>query len=174
MLTIDAEHGAPEDTCESSYKNTANKYRRAATKFCAIAVYGISCECTKTDKLRREYPGRKKSMSLLVRFGSIRYRTSTLRLSTRSSLWGIMGKSNLEGGFALNMLSALIRAARSYPTMPLVEQLVHQRCVHSGPLVLGIAPLKFPIVHSGYKPNCLTHVTTMRENHWFSLNAPAK
>ena len=158
MLTIDAEHGAPEDTCES-YKNTANKYRRAATKFCAIAVYGISCECTKTDKLRREYPGRKKSMSLLVRFGSIRYRTFTLRLSTRSSFWGIIGKSNLEGGFALNMLSALIRAARSYPTMPLVEQLVHQRCVQAGPLVLRLTPRKFPDVHSGYKPNCLTRIS---------------
>lgn len=100
--------------------------------------------------------GRKKSMSLLVYFRSIRYRTSTSYLSTRSSLWGIMGKSNLGGGFALNMLSALIRSARSYSTMPLVEQLIHQRCVHPGPLVLGTATLKFPSVHSGYKPNCLT------------------
>ncbi len=54
------------------------------------------------------------------------------------------------------MLSALIYSALSYPTMLLVEQLVHQRCVHSGPLVLGADPLKFPDVHSGYKPNCLT------------------
>ena len=43
--------------------------------------------------------------------------------------------------------------------MPLVRQLVHQRCVRPGPLVLGTTPLKFPSVHSGYKPNCLTHVT---------------
>ena len=28
--------------------------------------------------------------------------------------------------------------------MPLAEQLVHQRYVHSGPLVLGAAPLKYP------------------------------
>ena len=28
--------------------------------------------------------------------------------------------------------------------MPLAEQLVHQRYVHPGPLVLRIAPLKFP------------------------------
>jgi hypothetical protein len=54
------------------------------------------------------------------------------------------------------MLSALIRSTHSYPTMLLVEQLVHQRCVHPGPLVLGTAILKFPDVHSGYKPNCLT------------------
>ena len=56
------------------------------------------------------------------------------------------------------MLSALICSAHSYPAMPLVRQLVHQRCVHSGPLVLRIDPLKFPNVHSGYKPNCLTRV----------------
>ena len=42
--------------------------------------------------------------------------------------------------------------------MPLVEQLVHQRCVQAGPLVLCLTPLKFPNVHSGYKPNCLTRV----------------
>src|ERR671917_1821775 len=42
------------------------------------------------------------------------------------------------------MLSALIPSARSYPAMPLARQLVHQRCVHPGPLVLRTAPLKFP------------------------------
>src|SRR4030043_106546 len=42
------------------------------------------------------------------------------------------------------MPSAPIRAARSQPAMPLAGQLAHQRCVHPGPLVLGIAPLKPP------------------------------
>ena len=42
------------------------------------------------------------------------------------------------------MLSALIRAEHSYPALPLAEQLVHQRFVHPGPLVLGTDPLKFP------------------------------
>ncbi len=42
------------------------------------------------------------------------------------------------------MLSALIPSARSYPAMLLAEQLVHQRCVHPGPLVLRTALLKFP------------------------------
>ena len=42
------------------------------------------------------------------------------------------------------MLSALIPSIRSYPAMPLAEQLVHQRYVHPGPLVLRTAPLKFP------------------------------
>ena len=41
------------------------------------------------------------------------------------------------------MLSAVIFARRSYPAMLLAEQLAHQRSVHSGPLVLGAAPLKF-------------------------------
>ena len=42
------------------------------------------------------------------------------------------------------MLSAFIQSALSCPAMPLAEQLVHQRCVHPGPLVLGTDPLKFP------------------------------
>ena len=42
------------------------------------------------------------------------------------------------------MLSALIPSIHSYPAMLLAEQLVHQRYVHPGPLVLRTAPLKFP------------------------------
>src|SRR6187397_2661912 len=42
------------------------------------------------------------------------------------------------------MLSALIPSTHSYPAMPLAEQLVHQRCVHPGPLVLRTAPVKSP------------------------------
>ena len=41
------------------------------------------------------------------------------------------------------MLSALIPSKLGYPAVLLAEQLVHQRFVHSGPLVLGTAPLKF-------------------------------
>src|SRR5882762_10409033 len=40
------------------------------------------------------------------------------------------------------MLSAVISSVLSYPAMPLARQQVHQRYVHSGPLVLGAAPLK--------------------------------
>src|SRR5699024_1179339 len=42
------------------------------------------------------------------------------------------------------MLSALIPSIHSYPAMLLAEQLVHQRYVHPGPLVLRTAPLKSP------------------------------
>ena len=42
------------------------------------------------------------------------------------------------------MLSALIRSGHGYPAMPLAGQLVHQRAVHPGPLVLGAAPVKLP------------------------------
>src|SRR5438445_11623516 len=42
------------------------------------------------------------------------------------------------------MLSALISTEHSYPAVPLAGQLAHQRFVHSGPLVLGAAPLKSP------------------------------
>ena len=54
------------------------------------------------------------------------------------------------------MLSALIPSELSYPAMPQARQPVHQRFVQPGPLVLGLNPLKFPNVHTGYKPNCLT------------------
>ncbi len=40
------------------------------------------------------------------------------------------------------MLSALIQTQHSYPAVLLAEQLVHQRLVHPGPLVLGTTPLK--------------------------------
>ena len=42
------------------------------------------------------------------------------------------------------MLSAVIPSRRSYPAVPLAGQLVHQRSVHPGPLVLGSTPLNSP------------------------------
>ena len=42
------------------------------------------------------------------------------------------------------MPSAVILSVRSYPTLPLARQLVHQWNVHPGPLVLGATPLKSP------------------------------
>ncbi len=42
------------------------------------------------------------------------------------------------------MHSAVIPSILSYPAVPLARQLVHQRYVHLGPLVLKADPLKFP------------------------------
>src|SRR5699024_10671571 len=42
------------------------------------------------------------------------------------------------------MPSAFIPSRLGYPAMLLVEQPVHQRSVHPGPLVLRTAPLKYP------------------------------
>src|SRR5471030_465563 len=42
------------------------------------------------------------------------------------------------------MLSAVIPSELSYPAMQLASQPEHQWCVHSGPLVLGAAPLNLP------------------------------
>src|SRR5574342_1363167 len=42
------------------------------------------------------------------------------------------------------MLSAIIPSAHSYAALPLARQLLHQRCVHPGPLVLGTNPLNSP------------------------------
>ena len=42
------------------------------------------------------------------------------------------------------MLSAFIRSEHSCPAVLLAEQLVRQRFVRPGPLVLGTAPIKYP------------------------------
>ena len=42
------------------------------------------------------------------------------------------------------MHSAVIPSILSYPALPLARQLVHQRYVHLGPLVLKADPRKFP------------------------------
>jgi hypothetical protein len=42
------------------------------------------------------------------------------------------------------MLSALIHSELSYPALPRMRQLEHQRFVSPGPLVLGTEPLNFP------------------------------
>ena len=42
------------------------------------------------------------------------------------------------------MLSAFIWSKHSYPALQKASQPVHQRSVHSGPLVLGTEPLKYP------------------------------
>ena len=42
------------------------------------------------------------------------------------------------------MLSAVILSERGYPAVPLVGQLVDQRFVRPGPLVLGTTLLKYP------------------------------
>ena len=49
---------------------------------------------------------------------------------------------NLGVGFELRCFQLLSLPDDSYPAMLLAEQLVHQRSVHPGPLVLGMTPLK--------------------------------
>ena len=72
------------------------------------------------------------------------------------------------------MLSAVILSRRSYPAMPLARQLVHQRSVHPGPLVLGTAPLKTPTpttdrdrtVSRRSKPSSRTALIGEQPNPW--------
>ena len=72
------------------------------------------------------------------------------------------------------MLSAVIRSVHSYPAMPLARQLVHQRYVHPGPLVLRAAPLKFPTptadrdrtVSRRSKPSSRTALIGEQPNPW--------
>ena len=72
------------------------------------------------------------------------------------------------------MLSAVILSELSYPAVPLARQPVHQRFVHSGPLVLGAAPLKYPTptadrdrtVSRRSKPSSRTTLIGEQPNPW--------
>ena len=75
------------------------------------------------------------------------------------------------------MLSALIQTEHSYPAAPLAGRLAHQRFVHSGPLVLGAAPRKFPTptmdrdrtVSRRSEPNSRTALTGEQPDPWDRL-----
>src|SRR3989337_726647 len=75
------------------------------------------------------------------------------------------------------MLSAVISSAHSYPAMRLAGQPVHQGCVHSGPLVLGAAPLKLPTptvdrdqtVSRRFKPSSRTTLNGEQPYPWDRL-----
>src|SRR5574342_212911 len=75
------------------------------------------------------------------------------------------------------MLSALIPTEHSYPAVPLAGQLAHQRFVHSGPLVLGAAPLKRPTptadrdqtVSRRFKPSSRTTLNGEQPYPWDRL-----
>src|SRR6187399_3304701 len=75
------------------------------------------------------------------------------------------------------MLSAVITSALSYPAMRLASQPVHQRSVHSGPLVLGAAPSKFPTptadrdqtVSRRFKPSSRTTLNGEQPYPWDRL-----
>ena len=72
------------------------------------------------------------------------------------------------------MLSALISCKHSYPAMLLIQQLVHQRFAHSGPLVLGTDLLKYPTptkdrdqtVSRRFKPSSRTTLIGEQPNPW--------
>ena len=75
------------------------------------------------------------------------------------------------------MLSAVISSAHSYSAMRLASQPVHQRCVHSGPLVLGAAPVNLPAptadrdktVSRRFKPSSRTSLNGEQPYPWDRL-----
>src|ERR671925_527968 len=72
------------------------------------------------------------------------------------------------------MRSAVIPSAHSYPAVPLARQLLHQRCVHPGPLVLRTDPLNSPTptadrdqtVSRRFEPNSRTTLIGEQPNPW--------
>ncbi len=75
------------------------------------------------------------------------------------------------------MPSALLPTGLGYPAVPLAGQLVHQRSVRPGPLVLGTAPLKSPApaadkdrpVSRRSKPSSRTALMGEQTNPWDRL-----
>ena len=75
------------------------------------------------------------------------------------------------------MLSTLILSEHSYPALPLAGQPEHQRFVHSGPLVLRVALLKYPTptedrnqtVSRRFEPNSRTTLIGEQPNPWHLL-----
>jgi hypothetical protein len=78
------------------------------------------------------------------------------------------------GGLPAYMPSAVIPSEHGYPAVRLAPQLVHQRFVHPGPLVLGTAPLKYPApaadrdrtVSRRSKPSSRTALIGEQPNPW--------
>src|SRR5712671_4904508 len=76
------------------------------------------------------------------------------------------------------MLSAIIPSAHSYAALRLAPQLLHQRCVHPGPLVLGTNPLNSPTptadrdrtVSRRSKPSSRTTLIGEQPNPWELLH----
>ena len=72
------------------------------------------------------------------------------------------------------MHSAVIPSILSYPALLLAKQLVHQRYVHLGPLVLKTTPLKYPTptadrdqtVSRRSEPNSRTTLIGEQPNPW--------
>ena len=75
------------------------------------------------------------------------------------------------------MLSAVISSPHSYSAMRLASQPIHQRCVHSGPLVLGAAPVNLPAptadrdqtVSRRFKPSSRTSLNGEQPYPWDRL-----
>ena len=82
-----------------------------------------------------------------------------------------------QDGLRTYMLSALILSERSYRAMQLASQPEHQRFVHSGPLVLGAAPFKYPTptadrdqtVSRRFKPSSRTSLNGEQPYPWDRL-----
>src|SRR6476659_1809682 len=72
------------------------------------------------------------------------------------------------------MLSAVIPSRRGASAVPLARQLIHERSVHLGPLVLETTPLKFPApmadrdrtVSRRSEPSSRTALTGEQPNPW--------
>ncbi len=108
--------------------------------------------------------------------------TSTKALVLPGSLPGASMIPNLGVGFALRCFQCLSLPDDSYPAMLLAEQLVHQRSVPCGPLVLARTPLKYqrlrqigdqPVLRR-FEPSSRTFLIGEQPNPWKLLHLQDK
>ncbi len=117
----------------------------------SLLSLGLSPELASGSKPGREDDigvewGLFKTLGHLVRVSSTHYCAYTSRLSTRWSTGDLTslcyGSSHLEARFTLICFQRLSLPDVATQHLRLAAQLVHQRSVQPGPLVLGSAPLK--------------------------------
>jgi hypothetical protein len=121
---------------------------------------------------------RRQGFGVLVPVSSTHRCDYTSGLSIPSSAGRLIclmqGESHLEAGFPLRCLQRLSDPHIATRLVQLASQPVHQRCVHSGPLVLGAAPLKLPTpmvdrdrtVSRRSKPSSRTALMGEQTNPW--------
>jgi hypothetical protein len=131
----------------NSPRGSDRGYRRTPGDFLQLYCQFVCLKCLSIRKHKLPVKGNNIIKNLSCRTISTSRLNTLLRLHLKPInhmfYMGPQMKPNLEGGFVLICFQHLSRPRDSYPAVPLAGQLVHQRRVHSGPLVLGTALLKF-------------------------------
>lgn len=103
-----------------------------------------SFQCIKDAQKKMHSKKRSNSLGLLVQLGCNHCQPSTCYLSNGFSCRDLYGSTHLGVGFLLRCFQQFSTLHMATQRIPLVEELVDQRCILPGPLVLWKAPLNAP------------------------------